>query len=145
MKTLSIVAAALLISGTAAFAQQGNPGAHFIENWDLDSNGSVSLDEVIEKRGDVFVTFDADNNGALSAEEYVAFDEARATDMAQMGGGHGKGMMAMQAPMEMGFNDANGDGQVSAEEFAANSPKMFTQMDRNGDGVITADDFGMNN
>ena len=97
MKTLSIVAAALMISGTAALAQQGNPGAHFIENWDLDSNGSVSLEEVIEKRGDVFVTFDADNNGVLSAEEYVAFDEARAADIARMGGGHGKGMMAMEA------------------------------------------------
>lgn len=145
MKTLSIVAAALMISGTAALAQQGNPGAHFIENWDLDSNGSVSLEEVIEKRGDVFVTFDADNNGVLSAEEYVAFDEARAADMARMGGGHGKGMMAMEAPMERGFNDADGDGLVSAAEFAASSPTMFARMDRNGDGVITTDDFGMGN
>ena len=30
---------ALLLSTPAAFAQTGMPGAHFIENWDLDGNG----------------------------------------------------------------------------------------------------------
>ena len=140
MKTITLTAAALSICATAAFAQQANPGAHFIENWDMDGNGSVTLAEVTEKRGDVFVTFDSDGNGLLSPEEYVAFDAARASDIAQMGDGHG--MQEMQTPMQRAFNDADGDGSVSAAEFAAKSPQMFTRMDRNGDGVITPDDFG---
>jgi uncharacterized protein (DUF2141 family) len=145
MKPLFVLAAALLVTGSAAFAQQGNPGAHFVENWDLDGNGTVTIEEISEKRGDVFVAFDADENGVLSAEEYALFDEARANDMAQFGGGHGKGMMAMEAPMERGFNDADGDGLVSASEFAAAGPMMFAQMDKNGDGAVSTDDFGMNN
>ena len=32
--------------------------------------------------------------------------------------------------------DANGDGQVSAEEFAASTDKMTKRMDSNGDGNI---------
>lgn len=143
MKNMMLTAA-LVLCGTAAFAQAGNPGAHFIENWDMDGNGAVTQAEIAEKRGDVFVTFDADGNGMLSAEEYVAFDEARANDMEQMGGGHGAGMMAMQEPMQRGFNDADGDGVVSAAEFAAMAPQMFARMDRNGDGEITTKDFGPN-
>ncbi len=133
---------AILLSCTAAIAQQGNPGAHFIENWDADGNSSVSAAEVEQKRTDVFAAFDADENGRLSAEEYGVFDEARANDQAQMGGGHGMGMQRLEAPMERGFNDTNADGEVSAEEWAASSPKMFAALDKNGDGEITTADFG---
>ena len=61
-----------------------------------------------------------------------------------MGGGHGKGMQNLEAPMQRSFNDANADGEVSAEEWAAASPKMFAALDRNGDGSITTADFGAN-
>ena len=38
------VAAALFIA-SSAYAQQGQPGAHFLENWDLDGDGQVTLAE----------------------------------------------------------------------------------------------------
>ena len=60
---------ALLLSTPAAFAQAGMPGAHFIENWDLDGNGAVTAAEIAEKRSDVFASFDADENASLSAAE----------------------------------------------------------------------------
>ena len=135
---------ALLLSTPAAFAQTGMPGAHFIENWDLDGNGAVTAAEIAEKRSDVFASFYADENASLSAAEYALFDEARANDQAQMGGGHGKGMQNLEAPMQRSFNDANADGEVSASEWAAASPKMFAALDRNGDGSITTADFGAN-
>lgn len=145
MKTLTLATAAALLLASTAFAQQGTPGAHFLENWDADGNASVSAAEIAEKRSNVFASFDANEDGNLDASEYALFDEARANDQAQLGTGHGKGMKGMQeleTPMERGFNDANNHGLVSAAEFAAASAAMFSRLDRNGDGQITTDDFG---
>lgn len=168
MKTLPLLTAALLLSGSAAFAQDTH-GAHFITNWDRNDDGIVTLAETTEKRGDVFTAFDADEDGKLSASEYDSFDEARAADQAgmqaEMGGmgqgkgkkGHGQGGMGQgngqgmmngnpeEAGMMRGFNDSDGDGLVSREEFMAKNPDWFAKMDRNGDGSVTVDDFGMNN
>lgn len=137
--TLTVAAIAL---GTAAMAQQGNPGAHFIENWDLDENGQVSLEEATERRGDIFTTFDSDDDGVLSGEEHDLFDQARANDMAENGLGRGNGRNNPANGMLRQFTDANGDGLVSRDEFMAAVPGWYARMDRNGDGTVTTDDFG---
>ncbi|MFZ7092319.1 EF-hand domain-containing protein [Primorskyibacter sp. 2E233] len=140
----SIALALLLASAPAlAFAQQGQPGAHFVENWDLDGNGSVSLEEAVERRGDVFTTFDADEDGFLDDAEYTLFDEARATDMEGQGG-HGQGNMQNAAEgMEKALNDVDGDGKVSRDEFIGQAEVWITSMDLDKDGVITTKDFAM--
>ncbi len=143
--------AALLLSGAALAQGNGTPGAHFIENWDQDGDGAVSLEEVTEKRGDVFYMFDQDEDGMLNAEEYATFDETREADMAmeneeqgngengggKQGGGHGG-----SEGMSLEFNDINDDGQVSQEEFTTSTAAWFATMDRNGDGEISTSDFG---
>lgn len=123
---------------------QQTPGTHFIENWDMDTNGSVTLEEITERRGDVFYMFDQDEDDLLSAEEYVLFDETRAADMAANAGNHaqGKGAGRMQEGLTLGFNDTNKDGQVSRAEFMARSSAWLEVIDRNGDAIVTADDFG---
>lgn len=121
---------------------QGNPGAHFIENWDLNGDGHVTLEEATERRGDVFLTFDADENGVLDGEEHDLFDEARANDMKENGMGHGRGKNNPANGMLREVTDANGDSQVTREEFMNAVPAWFAKMDRNGDGVVTTDDFG---
>lgn len=147
--TLTALVLASLTFGTAGFAEQhggGQPGAHFVENWDYNEDGMVSLADMTEKRGDIFTTFDENEDGFMSAEEYKAFDEARAEDMKNEEGGHkGQGGHKAQKGMEMGFNDTDGDGKVSREEFLANTEKWFEMMDRNGDGGITTADFGRGN
>lgn len=151
--------AAALMLASAAFSENLGPGSHFVTNWDLDSNGSVSLEEATERRGDIFTTFDANNDGLLSHEEYTAFDEARAADQAamreEMGGegmgqgmGHGKGKghgNPEDSGMMREFNDGDGDGQVSRDEFLSRVPDWFAKMDRDGSGAITTDDFGPGN
>ena len=147
-----VLTAALLLAAPAAFAQQGTPGTHFIENWDMDADGVVSLEEVQERRGIVFDMFDDDQNGQLNAAEYAIFDETRAADMEQNAGGHGNGQGQgqgqggdrMNEGMTMAFNDTDGDGdgEVSKEEFLARASDWFMMMDRNGDGAVTTDDFG---
>lgn len=137
------LAVALTLAAAPAFAQQGNPGAHFVENWDLGGDGIVTVKEATERRGDVFSSFDANEDGFLDAEEYVLFDDAREADMQNNGAGQGHGgIMRAADGMLMAQNDVDGDGKVSREEFTTNAAAWVAEMDRNGDGVVTTADFG---
>lgn len=151
MKRILLLTVAIALGSAAAYAQQGNPGAHFLENWDTNEDGQVTLAEATERRGDIFLTFDEDDNGVLSASGYATFDEARANDHANLeqggqGRGAGQGQGGVQIRAEQGltleFNDINGDGQVSRDEFMARTADWFATMDRNGDGIITTAGFG---
>jgi len=142
MKTFLIATATATMLTTSAFAG-GTPGAGFLENWDADANGAVTLAEVTEKRENIFYTFDESGDGVLTSEEYVAFDEARAADQENEsrgngGGGHGKASVGMT----LEFNDVDGNGEVTLEEFLGNSEAWFAILDRNADGVVTTADFG---
>lgn len=126
----------------AAIAEEGQPGAHFIENWDLDADGHVTLAELTEKRGDVFYTFDSDGDGILTAEEYSYFDDARAVDMENQPAHAGGRMGKVQEGMILSFNDTDGDGAVSQEEFLAHAADWLALIDRDGSGDVTTADFG---
>lgn len=141
MKNFLICAAITGLIPTLSFAEE-TPGSHFIESWDLNDNGSVSLEEITERRGDVFFMFDQDENGILNAVEYVLFDETRAADMENNAGSHGKRAGHMQEGLTLAFNDSDADGEVSKAEFLTNSAAWVTQIDRDGNGMITAADFG---
>jgi hypothetical protein len=146
MKSIIIPVVVLAFAGSIALAQQGNRGAHFIENWDQNEDGVVTLAEVTERRAYIFAAFDQEDDGFLSADDYVLFDEARANDQANNhGGGQGQGRKQggrNSEGMTMEFNDSDGDGQVSLAEFMAGSADWFKLMDRNGDGAISTADFG---
>ena len=142
-----ILAAALALVPLAVTANShggggGNAGAHFIENWDLDGDGAVTLAEAQERRSDVFLSFDADEDGALSAEEYDMFDAARANDLENMGlpakaatGDNPAGLMRRE------MTDIDGDGRVTRTEFIDSTADWIARMDRDGDGQVTAADF----
>lgn len=142
MKRAIALTLAIALGATATYAQQGNPGGHFVENWDLDDDGQVTLAEATERRGDIFYTFDENEDGILQPAEHDAFDAARAADMAENGMGHGKGKMNPANGMLRKFTDANGDGNVTREEFMAAVPAWYERMDRNGNGTVTTADFG---
>ena len=154
MKRIPLLIAAIAL-GSVAYAQQNVPGAHFIENWDFNEDGQVTKDEAVERRGDIFITFDENDDGILSATDYAAFDEARDADHEAVqqgdgveqgkGKGQGSGEYGRGEGMTMQFNDVNSDGKVSREEFMARTNDWFVMMDKNGDGTITVDDFGRGN
>ncbi len=139
-----IVSALLTTSPTsilAAGSGSGIPGQNFINSWDRNEDGIVTIEEIKEKRNEIFNAFDSNEDDYLDAEEYVYFDEARANDMAS------KGVTASNNPkkganlMTLKANDINGDGRVSREEFIKNATSFFTAKDTNGDGVISNEDF----
>lgn len=139
----TVIALALASMMSPAVAQEGVPGGRFIESWDIDGDGVVSLEDITTRRGDVFLSFDADESGALDAEEYALFDQARDNDRQGNGGAEqGQGTRQASEGMTLAFNDVNGDGQVARQEFLARSGDWLTLMDRDGDGVITRNDFG---
>jgi uncharacterized protein (DUF2141 family) len=140
-----LIALPLLTLGSAALAQNA-PGSHFIENWDANGDGVVTAEEATEKRDVVFTMFDMDENDVLSPDEYKLFDETRQADMNQNPAAAGKSpMKRIEEGMTLSFNDANGDGTVSREEFASKVADWIVLADRNGDGKIDADDFGPGN
>jgi Ca2+-binding EF-hand superfamily protein len=123
-------------------AAQG-PGVHFIENWDLNGDGVVTVEEARSRRSDVFASFDANEDGFLDAQEYKVFDEARALDQAENEPqGRGRGNQNPANGMRLEVNDTNGDGKVSEAEFMDNAASWIEMIDRNGDGVVTRADFG---
>lgn len=158
MRTILALAVATVALTGAAQAQMGKPGAHFIEMWDQDGDGVVTLEEAQARRGDLFTTFDADGDGALVSDELAAMDAMRTEEQADMreemddmsGKGMGKGMGQGMGQSMMGAGggmmqealDADGDGKISRDEFVGGSAEWFAMMDRNGDGKLTEDDFG---
>ncbi len=136
------LAAPLVLLALPVLAQDQVPGGHFIENWDLDRDGSVTLEEATKKRDEIFTMFDQDESETLDGTEYDMFDETRAADMEMNGGGHRGPMAGVNEGMMREANDADGDGMVSRAEFLAYVPAWFEAMDRDADGLITTADFG---
>lgn len=143
MKTAIITTLALAVSfALPVVAQDGTPGAHFIENWDMDEDGQVTVEEATQKRGDLFYMFDQDENGVLDDAEYTLFDETREVDMRLNAGGPGGPMKGVSQAMSREFNDADGDGLVTEQEIQSRVSEWFALMDRDGDDLITSADFG---
>ena len=144
---IMMLTAVLALAPVAAIAGShgqgaGNAGAHFIENWDLDGDGAVTVAEAEERRADVFAAFDADEDGSLSPGEYDMFDAARANDLMEMGlpakaatGDNPAGLMRRD------MTDTDGDGSVTRAEFLDSAADWIARMDSNGDGQVTAADF----
>lgn len=137
---LHLIAATLALTATTALAQT-TPGDQFLQNWDLNQDGTATLEELLEMRGNVFVTFDANEDGYLDTEEYVMFDEARANDVANYEAEQRVQMQKVADGMSLPVADLDSDGRVSLAEFRTGAETWFTSLDKNGDGGITLDDF----
>jgi Ca2+-binding EF-hand superfamily protein len=122
-----------------ALAQQGQ-GAMMRERFDsIDENGdgAIAVKEAAAWHDIVFVTMDADDNGALTFEEYM---EVR------MGAGAGKNPERQQARQEQKAArfpemDANGDGTLSRQEFMAGGESHLMAADSDGDGQVSFEEF----
>ena len=144
MKTLFLLTTAFTLVAGLALAQQGSPGAYFIEQWDMDGDGQVTLAEAEEKRSEVFAMFDRAEDGVLDAADWTGITEHMDAEMGAKGAaagiGRGPGKFIREA-MTPAYNDADGNGEVTLDEFVSATKTVFSQIDRNGDGLMTPADF----
>ena len=126
---------------TTAGAAQSTPGEQFLQNWDLDGDGIATLEELRGMRGDVFFTFDSNEDGYLDGEEYLYFDMARANDVANYEAVERAQMQEVADGMSLLVSDLDGDGQVSEAEFMRDTETWFSDLDTDGNGGITLSDF----
>ena len=146
--TLIAMVLGLALSAGSALAQV--PGERFMQVWDLDGDGKVTLEEAKTQRADIFNAFDRNSDVRLDAEELQALDAAREAEQAdrpspgrRLGlGGKGQGMKAAGEGLSHAKLDENGDGTVSGAEFVSGTAAWHARLDRDGDGVVTSDDFG---
>ena len=137
-----------LIAGAAGAQGQGNgPGmAHFLEEWDMNTDGTVTADDIAARRVEQFDMFDLNGDGAIAADEQANMAQTIAGQEEVNQAGHGMNGPGprIHGAMTAEYNDVDANGIISAAEWAAGSARLFADLDRNGDGAINQQDFGRN-
>ncbi len=143
MKQTTLIAVAVTLAGgmgygLSAVAQHGDGGpggrhghgAEFLKSIDTNEDGSISRDEAMARQAQMFERADADADGLVTLDEMSAFREAEREER-------------RRRRREAGFSelDANGDGAVSADEFADRAAPLFDRLDANGDDIISAEEI----
>lgn len=129
---LFALSVALSAVGASALQAQGRPDherfrtERYIELFDTDGSGNVSLDEITAEQKRLILATDVDGDGTLSVEEF-----RRRGHLFQM----------LRATSVFDMLDANGDRELTAEEIAAPSQRWFSRYDENSDGGLDADEI----
>lgn len=155
---------ALILAASAAWAglaiaedtaAQDGFRTHFMESWDGDADGKVTLEEARARRTDIFAAFDADEDGFLTDPELAQMDEMRANEHEGMEGGHGGGMGHGKGDgkgqgMGQGMGQGHGKGQGQGKGHGKMGQFQMTAeaglhdrkgIDANGDGKIAKEEF----
>ena len=96
----------------------------------------VSKDEFNEFYGSLFDALDTNKDGSLDAKEWVGIKGQQEISLATGGYIHQLRTMKM-----MGKVDADGDHNVTKEEFINYHQAIFNAMDKKGDGIIDAQNW----
>ncbi|WP_370305776.1 hypothetical protein, partial [Thalassolituus sp.] len=106
------------------------------EIYDVNEDGAVEKDELINERRSVFYLTDTDKNGVLSEDEYLAEFEDRVDQKINSS----RRAQIKQTYVRFGILDDNKDQSMTFDEFQISGKRIFTRWDKNGDGVISAAD-----
>ncbi len=109
-----------------------------------------------QKRAEVkqkyFERIDANHDGVITQDEYIAAATARFNKADTTGSGELTAQQIASSPRtvkreqrfasrEVKHMDTNGDGVVSQDEYIAAAKSRFAKLDKNGDGFIDADEM----
>lgn len=138
----------LLLSGVfaasafsiAALADQGaDKGPGMFERADKDGDGFITKLEFTDSRVSMFKEIDANGDAILDQDELTKAREAFHQKMGKPM--HGNPPQGKPRHGFMQRADANEDGKISSEEFAAAGEKMFARFDENSDGRLAKDEM----
>lgn len=135
MKRTLILSLSSTILATSLIAGPVPRASLFLARWDLNSDGRVSVSEVLERRHTFFVAFDADQNGALSKSEFAGIDQEAASGAVAS---DNRGDVRAE---HISALDRDEDGRIVLEEFLSGSAAWLSGYDSDQDGVITRSDF----
>jgi hypothetical protein len=145
MKYPLILTAAAVLATCPAFAAP-HEGSAFIHDYDTDHDGRVTRQEFDAVRAARFKATDANGDGWLSEEEYVAEYQARleaqlaASDKSEEKKAEERQRQIRQAHVRFSVLDANKDGKIQQAEYDASGARAFAEQDDDKDGVVTAAD-----
>jgi Ca2+-binding EF-hand superfamily protein len=132
-----------LPGGPAGLGGEGrfnfNP-AEMIKRLDKNGDGKLQKDEVPEQMRERFARMDANGDGAVDGEEFARVAAMLRGDAPPGGTPGTRPAGAGNFPPFARILDADGNGELSAEEIAA-APAALKKLDKNGDGKLTADEL----
>lgn len=157
--------------GSVTFDEFNQAATGRFSKMDVNGDGKVTLEEFMnyvhtrrqEFMNKRFNKMDADKNGIISKDEWLAAQQARALRRFAKMDSNGDGSLSTDEfanRQHKGWHhkkhhghagkfsegvfthlDANGDGVVTVEESRAAWDRWFKHLDANGDGVVTADEI----
>lgn len=133
---LAAIAAATLVA--PAIAADSISLSHFLEQWDGNNDGVVTLAEIKQGREHRFYAFDANADGYLDRDEYARFDKVRDAGIARFSAEEQVKIRQIADGLTLPRNDTDGDGRVSRAEFIDGSAAWMKAIDKDGDGQLTS-------
>lgn len=133
-------AAAATGSDNAGGDRLGMPSSHtaegFLALYDGNGDGQVDRAEFDQARSAQFTRTDANADGVLDLDEYLAeFEDRLDRRIATLDQGEDR-----QVHVRFGVLDTDKDGRMTFAEYQASGKRLFDTADRNHDGVVDAAD-----
>jgi Ca2+-binding EF-hand superfamily protein len=138
-KLNGVLGFALGIAGAGGFALPSVAFANDVETMaqemDTNADGKITPDEHAQWASRMFERMDANRDGKVTAAEMTAAHQKMAGKKTAQGEKGEKGELS--AAEKIKKFDTNGDGVLTADEYAAGAHAMFEKMDTDHDGYLT--------
>ncbi len=142
MNRMFLAGAALCFAVVSQAWATDKAGPGFMERWDQDGDGKVTVEEAEARRKALFENLDTNKDGFIDTDEYkTARLGGQKTRSAVPQKNQEKRPDDIQVLMDLAENDKDGDGKVSPGEFMSNSGTWVDMMDGNKDGAVTVEEF----
>lgn len=131
----ALTATVLGLVATQASAQGWGGPLGMMGRFDSNNDGKVSAAEYDGGRGSQFADMDQNGDLSVTKDEYTTYIKQMAANWGSMDADR------MQRRIDDFMSaDSDGDGAVSAGEYAAQGVARFKSMDTDGDGFISGDE-----